>query len=139
MASDVVYEAVRAFLTAGWTAAPIAWENEHFDKPNPPAPWLAVELSGTVYAQQSIGAGPQEENRWDEDGVLWLHVFVPAGTGSSTARGYAKALADIFRGALLIDETLEFMDASIGMGEAGDNNGNWWRVSVSIDWRRMEA
>lgn len=139
MASNTVYDAVRAHLEAFWSATPIAWENELFDRPEPAAPWIMVEMVGDLYAQMSIGAGVQSENRWDEEGVLLLHVFVPSGTGASTARAYAKSLADLFRGALLIGDSLEFLDASIGMGQPGDDDGLWWRISVSVDWRRMEA
>lgn len=144
MASDVVYDAIRGYLDPNkggtWTETPIAWENEDFTKPEPPVRWVMVEISGTVYGQQSIGADEQRDNRWDEEGTLWLHVFEEVGKGSSAARRVAKALADKFRGArLLSDESLEFGDAAIGSGERSDDDGNWWRVSVSIDWRRMEA
>ncbi|MDR6953787.1 hypothetical protein J2X65_003150 [Ancylobacter sp. 3268] len=137
MADDVVYQAIRDALIAGWTVTQIAFENEDFQKPSPPAPWIMLEVTGSFYGQQSIG--DPADNRWDADGVLWLHVFVPVGTGSSTARGYAKTLADLFRGRQLLNETLEFLDASIGLGEPGDDSGNWWRLSVSIDWRRLDA
>jgi len=139
MASNTVYDAIRAHLVAYWSATTIAWENELFDRPEPPAPWVMVEMVGDLYAQMSIGAGVQSENRWDEEGVLMMHVFAPSGTGASTARGYAKSLADLFRGALLLADSLEFLDASIGMGQPGDDDGLWWRISVSVDWRRMEA
>lgn len=139
MASDTVYDAIRAHLETYWSATTIAWENEGFEKPEPPAPWVMVEVTGDLYAQMSIGAGNQAENRWDEEGELLMHVMVPAGTGARTARHHAKSLADLFRGALLIDDTLEFLDASIGMGQPGDEDGMWWRVSVSVDWRRLEA
>lgn len=139
MASGTVYDAIKAYLQAQWSTSPIAWENETFNKPEPPAPWVMVEIAGDVYAQMSIGADEQADNRWDEEGVLLLHVFVPTGTGASAARGHAKALADLFRGATLLSDSLEFMDASIGMGQPGDDDGMWWRISVSIDWRRMDA
>lgn len=140
MASDAVYEAVKDYLTAQWSATPIKWENDTFQKPQPPAPWIAVEMTGTLYAQQSIGAGDEQtENRWDEDGILWLLIYVPTGSGSVTARRYAKQLADLFRGTLLLNDDLEFMDASIGAGEPGDDDGAYYMIQVSIDWRRMEA
>lgn len=138
MASDVVYSAIKTYLTAQWTNCPIAWENESFDKPEPPAPWVLFEITGNMYDQQSIGDSPQAANRWDEEGMMWLHVMVPKGTGSVLARHYAKGLADVFRGARLID-TMEFLSATIGEGAPGDEQGNYFRVSVSIDWRRWEA
>lgn len=143
MASNVVFDAIRSFLTEHWTTTPIAWENE-----TPPATvdaqgaaiaWVLVEMTGTLYGQMSIGASLQADNRWDEEGQLWLHVFVPKGTGGSLVRQHAKALADLFRGTRLVNDSIEFRDASIGMGEPGDEQGKWFRVSCNIEWRRMEA
>jgi len=139
MASDTVYGVIRTYLAGHWASTPIAWENEAFEPPTPLAPWVAVEVTGTAYAQQSIGADSQAGNRWDETGTLFMNVFVPSGTGSSTARRHCKALADLFRGARLLGDDLEFMDASIGLGEVGDEEGTTYRISVSVDWRHMEA
>jgi hypothetical protein len=102
-------------------------------------PFVAVEMTGTLYGQESIGASHQADNRWDEEGVLWLHVNVPMGTGGLTARTYAKQLADLFRGLLLLNDSLEFKDAFIGRGQPGHEDGAYFRVSVFINWRRMDA
>lgn len=143
MASNVVYDAIRAELEASWTTIPLTFENEAFTPPTDgdgkPQPFVAVEMTGNLYGQQSIGAGDPGDNRWDEEGVLWLHIFVRSGTGGQTVRTYAKSLADIFRGKLLLGGAIEFMDASIGLGESGDDSANYYRVSVSIDWRRIDA
>lgn len=139
MASNTVYDAIKAHVQASWATTPIAFENEAFTRPSPPAPWIALEVSGTVYAQQTIGAGSGQANRWDEEGYLYIYVMVPTGTGSSDARAYAKSLANIFRGTTLLSDNLEFMDASIGDGSIADEEGTYWRLIVSIDWRFMEA
>lgn len=150
MASDVVYSAIRNYLEgvnatpAAWATTPIQWEN---DKPvkmindaGEQTPWIMVEMAGTLYAQESIGAGEQAQNRWDEEGQLFIHVFTPSGTGGLLARQYAKQIADLFRGAHLPpNESIEFMDASIGEGSPGDDTGDWFRISVEIKWRRIEA
>jgi len=138
MASDVVYTAIKNYLIGAWSNCPIAWENEDFVRPEPPGPWILFEITGTMYAQQSIGDSPQSANRWDEEGVMWLHVFVPKGTGSVLARNYAKGLADLFRGAWLIN-SLEFLAAAIGEGAPADDMAVYWRVSVSIEWRHWDA
>ncbi len=138
MASDIVSDAIRAYLTSNWVETPIQYENESFE---PPAlmNWVALEMTGTLYGQMSLGADVQSENRWDEEGVLWLHVFVKTGSGSSTLRRQCKALADLFRGARLLNDAIEFLDAQIGMGDQGDDDGTTYRISVSIDWRREDA
>jgi hypothetical protein len=138
MSSPRVYSAIRGHLEARWTATPLAWENEAFTPPEL-APWVAVEVTGTLYSQASIGADDQASNRWDETGLVFLHVFVPTGTGTAVARQHCRALADTFRGLVLDEGALEFGDASIGMGAPGDDEGTTYRISVSVDWRRMEA
>lgn len=138
MASGVVYDAVRAFLVAHWTGTRIEFENEIFEQ-TAQETWIAVEMSSSTYAQQSIGADDQADNRWDEDGILWIHIMVPAGTGSSEARRLAKAAADLFRGARLMNDDLEFMDAAIGLGGRDEATGSLWTLSVTVDWRRFEA
>ncbi len=139
MATDAVYDAVKAYLTAQWTVTPIRWENELFEKPEPPSHWIAVALTGVLYGQQSIGASLQAANRWDETGSLWISVFAPIGVGASYARALAKQLADIFRGTTLLSGSLEFMDAVIGTNGPAPEEGNWFEILCSIEWRRMEA
>lgn len=139
MADDVVYGAIKDYLTTAWTACPIAWENETFVKPNPLAPWVLFEITGTMYDQESIGEGVQADNRWDMEGIIWLHVMVPRNSGSIVARQYAKALADLFRGKQLLADSLEFLECKIGEGAPGEESGTWYRVSTSVDWRRWDA
>src|SRR5258706_9306764 len=117
MASGAVFDAIRKFLdgTGGngaWQTIPIRWENEPLDPL--PVSFVDVEMTGTAYGQQSIGASRQQDNRWDEEGVVWLHVLVKINTGGSVVRTYAKSLADLFRGLTLLNGSLEFRDAFIG-------------------------
>jgi hypothetical protein len=139
MSSDAVYSAIRAYLEPAWTATPLAWENENFEMPvdgvGNRLPWVAVEITGNLYSQASIGAGSASANLWREEGLLWLHVFVPSGSGSLVARQYARQLADLFRGLSLSAGTLRFRDASIGRGQPGNEDGTVWGLSVSIDWQ----
>jgi hypothetical protein len=137
--TEEVYDAIEAYVTSAWTHTPIAWPNKQFTQQNPPASWVAFQITGSLYGQQSIGASVQADNRWDEEGTIWFHVFVPTNSGESGARGRAKALAVLFRGKTLLENRLEFLDAAIGSGEPGDEDGNYYRVSVSIDWRLWEA
>lgn len=150
MAADAVYDAIKSYLETAANIAvladpdtdavpPFRFENENFDKPDPPAPWIAVALTGVLYGQQSLGASLQADNRWDESGHLWLPVFVPTGTGSSRARQVAKLLADIFRGLTLLSNSLEFRDAFIGEGGPAAESGNWYELPLVIEWRRVDA
>lgn len=141
MATDTVYNAIRAYVEANWIATGIdrlMWENEV--QPSGNDPIIAIEMHGTYYGQESIGADVQANNRWDEEGVLWAHCMVQQGTGAGYSRELARLFADLFRGTTLLSESLEFRDASIGEGGGLDRmEGNWWGVTVTIDWRRMDA
>lgn len=139
--SDPVFEAIKAHLTANWDASdcPIAWPNEGFVQSATPTQFLAVEITSTSYDQQSIGEADQADNRWDEDGRLWVHVMVKRGSGASGARGAGRAIANLFRGTTLLAGQLEFMEASIGLGQPGDEQGNYYRVSVDVEWRYWDA
>lgn len=151
MAADAVYDAIKSYLQTAANVAvlvdpdtgvvpPFRFENENFEKPNPPSPWIAVAMTGVLYGQQSLGASVQSDNRWDESGHLWLPVFTPSGSGSSRARQIAKMLANIFRGLnTLLNGSLEFRDAFIGEGAPASEDGNWYELPLVIEWRRVEA
>lgn len=134
MASATVYDAVRGYLEAQFTAAPLVWENEGAGQL--PAPFIIVELVGDVTAQTSIGSGDPGDNRWLESGSLYLYVMVDAGTGSREARALAQHLIDLFRGLSLLADSLRFQDMSVGLGQPGDENGLWWQLPMSIRWER---
>jgi hypothetical protein len=139
MSTDVVYSAIRGYLDANWQTCPLRYENEPFVPPlngdNVPQPWVAVEIAGNSFDQVSIGTGVPSNDRWREEGMLWMHVFVLVNTGSLLARQYASTLIDLFRGTQL-DPLIEFRDMSVGLGAPGSDDGNWWCVSAAVEWIR---
>lgn len=140
--SDPVWDAIKTHLQANWTATPLAFPGEYFD-PDESGSFVYVELLRSVYGQQTIGAGAG--NRWDEEGVLWLRLNVPIGIDITKIGGATRALADLFRGVLLMADSLEFIDATIETGDRVNSNGemvpdgNWFCQSVVLDWRHMDA
>lgn len=134
MASDTVYAAVRAHLEGGWTATPLIFENE--GSPPDSGAWVFVEATGTLYGIASLGQQVQADNLYREHGFFFLWVMVESGTGTATARAYAKQLADLFRGTELSAGTLTFEDMSIGNGATTDRDGNWWSLGVTIDFKK---
>lgn len=155
MAADAVYDAIKTFLETPANVVSLAdpttgvvptfrFENSAgfvtpTDVNGAPTPWIGVAMSGVLYGQQSLGMSRQADNRWDEEGSLWLPVFVASGTGSSRARQLAKQLADIFRGLTLLADSLEFGDAYINEGKRSEEDGNWFEIPLGIEWRRMGA
>lgn len=96
MSSPDVWTDAKARLLAYATAKPItvAWPNEAFTKPEPPAPWLAVEAYGD-------GSEPIELGRdaaWIEEGSIDVHVMVPVGSGVAAGLAIRKEVQDLFRG-----------------------------------------
>lgn len=119
---------------------PIRFENENFTPPNPPAPWLAMEVFGILSGQESIGASVQADNRWDETGYVSLKVLVASGTGSDQARQIAADIRlGIFRGLTLMDGNLEFLEANESQGGPSEEVGNWFEIPITIQWRHVEA
>lgn len=146
MASGAISAAIEDYLKANWTTTPLLFENKTKAEdgtvlPAPtPIPFVEVSFTGRTYEQVSLGASLQKDNRWDEDGILFLDVLVNINTGSRDARTYAKSLCDLFRGLTLLSGNLEFRSASIGEGvKSNKYNGNYFSIPVDIDWRRVEA
>lgn len=131
MSSLTPYADARALLKAASLVPPanIAWQNEPFQEPSgdPAALWLAVECVGTVLDPIEMGGGA-----WQEEGTLYVHVMVPAGSGTDAARTLAKQVANTFRG--LGPRPVIYRGASIGNSAPSDPQGIWWGLTVTVDW-----
>lgn len=143
MAIDPLNDAIRPYLSAAWTDTPIAWPNEPFERPVDTGgsllPYLIVDDSSATLSQESIGAA-QGQNRWDKEGLLDVHIFVAAGTGTALANGYANSIEDLFRERTLASGALEFHDTIQRLrGEPGDDAGAYYRVTLYIPWRLTVA
>lgn len=144
MATDIVYDAVQAYLEANWTETTIAWENQRFTEPMNEAkellPWIAVEIEGDIWDQESIGAGEdRKDNRWQEDGRILIHVMVETGTGGRMSRQISTRVANLFRG-LNLDPDIEFQAIRVGPGAGTEDEkgskGNYWVRTVAAEWIR---
>jgi hypothetical protein len=133
MSTVDVYSAIKTFLDANFTTVPCVYENTDTPLSDTPSAFVYAEISGTAYFQASTGGG-LGDNLFRENGLLWLHVMVTSGSGSITARTYAKTLVELFREAELLGGSLVFNQASVGLGEPGTEDGNYWRLSISIEW-----
>lgn len=143
MSSFITYDTIEQYLNAQWSAAcaaasldvtPLVYENMPFDLPNDPAHFVLVEIFGDTFDQESIGEEPRTSNLFREWGQLYLNVMTRNGIGTRLARKYATTLVALFQG--LDIGTLTFREASIGAGEPGKKDGNYYRMTATIDWRR---
>jgi hypothetical protein len=132
MSTAITFTALEDYLRAEWTATPIVFENETSPIADDPAAFVFVEIFGDYLAQETFGA--PGENLWREEGEIRAHVLVPNGTGTRVARGYASDLADFFKEVEV--SGIHFRQMSIGAGEPGRDDGNYYRMTLSIDWSR---
>jgi hypothetical protein len=138
MASAAAFTAIETKFRADWgSTSALYFENEDWALGDAPAHFLFVEVFGDFYDQASIGAGSRDANLWREEGQVLVHVMTQRGIGSTKARQLAERALDIFRGTDL--GSITFREASIGAGEPGDADGNYWRMTASINWQRDEG
>jgi hypothetical protein len=137
MATPQAFEPIEDFLRSQWTLTPLAFENEAWPLDGEPEAFVFVEVFGDLMDQASIGAETQSANRWRENGQLNLHVLVPNGGGTRSARQLSRQLYDLFRGQEI--GSIRFGTASIGAGEPGEMDGNYYRMTVTIDFERDEG
>ncbi|MCW2243578.1 DUF4128 domain-containing protein [Azospirillum canadense] len=134
--------AIRTKLEAEWTDTPVTYENGGAFRPDAPGnrdpydassapdrPWVYLEILGAGSASTVIGSPGKRAAR--DDGVIFGHVFVPVGTGDDEARRLARALGDLFR-VTRFGGLVTGAPDPLGAGEPGDDDGLWWRRSVSI-------
>jgi hypothetical protein len=140
--------AIRSRLEANWTTTRITFQNETPADPWPPkrangspAPWVNLEIISTGGGIWTFGT---DGNRgWRYDGFINVHVFVPTGEGIELADQYAVTIGEIFRAAKFYDDGngnyIRTLSPEIGGGESGDDDGKWFRVTMSADfiyWHR---
>jgi len=133
MSSPTAYDAFTGRLAA-WTATDVVFENDDYEVPSTPAPFVYAEIYGDSYNQESLGA-PQA-NMWLERGVTYLHVMTPTGTGSREARAYANDLLYLFREQSIAG--LVMTEMSIGAGDPGRSFGNYFSLAATIFWERHD-
>ena len=147
--------AIKATLAAGWVTngAPttlIVYPNKQPDPPFPPidpstgnpAPFLICEITGTTSDVYSFGV---PGNRFFvNDGLIALHVLVPADEGADRARTLAVAAGEIFRaqvfyvdadGSYLRTRSPNPPDAGGKAEIEGVQAGNTFRVTVTIPFQ----
>lgn len=136
MASAEAFEVIQSVLVPSWTATAIYFENDQQTLPDSVDYFVFVEVYGQLFEQASIGGGSPTENLWREEGAILAHVMCPRGDGSLKGRQYARQICDLFRGQDI--SGIRFREMSIGASEPGDEDGSYWRLTVTIDWQRDE-
>lgn len=132
MSSPVPFNDARAKILAAELGVPIAWPNKTFTRPAPPGPWLSVDITSFVLDPIELGG-----TVWQEEGTLYVDVFVPAGSGSDAARQLAKTVSNLFRGQY--GGPVVYNGGSIGNGSIAEPDGMWWLITVTVQWRYQDT
>ncbi len=126
--------AIRAYIEAGFTTAPLVWPNERHDLPDVPTAFVAVEVEGV--SNSIRGVGDPSNRLFIHPGIILAHCFVVFGTGSAAADGIAGALALLLTrkefAAPTLPQIVRTEDPTTYEGELASDDGNYWRVTVSI-------
>jgi hypothetical protein len=146
---DGAVAAIRARLVANWATTRITYQNETPAAPWPPVDgngvlqaWVNLEIAGT--GSEIYGQGSPGNNTWHYEGQIYIHVFVPVGSGDALAQQYARETGEIFRGKKFYDDVtpgcyVRTWSPHTDGGGDGDDDGNWYRVTATIDfeyWHR---
>jgi hypothetical protein len=130
--SPEVWADAEALIRDGATqiGLPVAWPNQRFADPEPPAPFLAVEGMGDGAEPYELGGGI-----WIEDGAVVLHILVPVGTGVARGLELRKAAAGWFRG---LPPRPVVYDSFVLDPGGMDEDGNWYRLSLRVRYRYQD-
>lgn len=76
---------------------------------------------------------------WEEEGQVWVHVTMPSSTSQRPGIVLRKAVADVFRFADGMPPGLVYLGWSAPPPDAGSTTGNWYRLSLAVDYRYQDA
>jgi|TARA_Y100000114_G_C11565104_1_gene233645 hypothetical protein len=88
-------KAIESRLSTNWTTTTIQFENVPFKKPDNNTYIAMFILNGSAEQIDMSGSATTDKHR--HIGNIIIQIFVPADTGTNTARSYADSLATIFR------------------------------------------
>jgi hypothetical protein len=122
-----VYTLLRALLTESWSECPVSYQNEDFATPYGQS-WAYLEI---LPIESALSTFNSEGLRVASGlGLAAVHIFVPTGTGTAEALRLADLMAELLRNRTL-STGIETAAASVAGGATSDDEGNWYRVSVT--------
>jgi hypothetical protein len=93
-----IRQAVESRFSTNWTATDVSWDNVPY-APDANTAFVRLLINEVESFQASIAGTPCHRFI----GIISVLIMVPVGTGTNTARGYADAVAGIFRNANFSD------------------------------------
>lgn len=114
----------------------IAWPNDPFTKPNPPAPWLDIDVFANTNTRRAI----KGDNAHIRQGIVQITVSVPKNTQTEVVRDLADEIAEFFPADLQLFENgvkVRIQRAPDVMSGAESSDGVWWEKPVSIPYESL--
>jgi hypothetical protein len=130
MSSVEAFSVVRALIEGTFDRCPVVWPNEGSEADSS-MPWVYIDVTGTLTRRIELGIGATEEI-----GTVWCHVYVPVGTGTTEGRTIVSALSRLFHAAR--DSPVRFGDQSAAQGQPGDDDGMYWRQTLTVEYSFQE-
>ena len=132
MAWDDATTALREYMDANWLTTTIAHQNQEFEKPEPPAPFVLFEVEPEENEIAGIGGGVGD-HLYRHYGLIRAYVFVPQLTGPDVAEQYAREIGALFAGKAFPPE-IQCLAARSGGGGPDEESGNWYITAVSVEF-----
>lgn len=137
MSLDGAYSEIRTRITTVWptleAAVPLAFPDENFQEPDPPAPWLFVEIRWS--GGEIITIGAPGSNRARRDGWVSFSAMVPTGTGEQRGMQLIGKAGGMLEGQTVGSATFFGMEPGGGVSttDSGLYTGQTADVSFYVD------
>lgn len=135
MSLDTAVAAIKSRAESLWpgieASVPLSWPNENFPRPvaadGAPQPFVVIEIRWNGGEFMTIGA--PGDNLARRQGQIWVHGFVPQGTGADRAHQLAARAAGMFEGEDFSGVVCEAMSPG---GDADSEDGAYYGQSAAI-------
>lgn len=126
--------AIRSLIELGFTTTPLLWPNERIDSAEPPVRFVAIEVQGVT--NEIRGVGDDGNRLFIHPGIVLAHIFTEFGEGETTADSIADEIANLLSwkqfDAPASPQMVRTHSPTMHDGELNSENGNYWRVTVSV-------
>lgn len=127
---------VAALLPTLTGTPPLAWPNDPFDKPNPPAPWIDLDFFANMNTRRAL----KGSNAHIRQGICQLTVKVPINTQTEVLRDLADEIAEGFPADLSLFENgvkVRIQKAPDVLTGSKSEDDVWWEKPVSIPYEAL--
>jgi hypothetical protein len=126
--------AIKAYIIAGFSSAPISWENEQFVLPSHPTAFVRIEISGV--SNLVTTTGEPGNNMFTHTGVIFAYCFTLVGIGASAGDTIADAISVLLQRkeipAPTVPQCVRTRDPEVRGSASDEEDGNYYRTDVVV-------